>query len=124
LAIKADDSVAIGWGILGDCLNDLNRPLEAIECFLKATSLDPSIGALWSGLARAKVEGKDYEAAVKDFERAIAIVPTAARYNLLANALGELGRMSEGEEALRKALEIDPNREDAKSNMERLLNSR
>ena len=61
----------------------------------------------------------DMELAIEQFETVLKLQPNDANAEAnLGAALAELGRYSEAKIHLERALQIDPNQEDAKENLE------
>lgn len=93
-------------GNLGLCLTNLGRPEEAVECYQRSLQLfAPTFFNL--GLAQFKL--RRFEEALENFQLAAKIHPNDAEYfDLVGNALSELGRKTEAMAALERSLEVDP----------------
>jgi tetratricopeptide (TPR) repeat protein len=99
-------------------MNAKNYP-AAIEAFNKAGTMDPKQHVIWGQLAEAHNEisktktGAEKDtalaAAYENYKKAIELAPTDANYyNNYALALARGGKIPEMQEALDKAVQIDP----------------
>ncbi len=105
-----------GWAELGRLLHrELDQPDEAEQAYLRATAADPEDSWAWLQLGRLR------EFVQEDFEGAEAALRAGVRAEPNDTEIqGELGRflwvrggqmrLGEAEEALRRSLELDPNR--------------
>jgi Tfp pilus assembly protein PilF len=96
---------------LGLALLDLGRVDQAVVELTKAVELDPNRGDSYFHLGTAHAEARRWEDAVAAYRKAI-VQPSLTTMDLahqnLGLALFHLGRYREAEEALRFALNLDP----------------
>ena len=114
--VAAYDFYLRGWGLYQLYRQEDNE--KAIDLFKQAMGLDPKFALAYTGLASAYVErvvrfnGEQswIDSAINLSRQAIALDPKEVRgYTELANALSYKGENKEVHEAIRKALELDPN---------------
>ena len=106
-----------GYTNLGTAFFAIGRYEEAAEAFLKATELAPSDAVAWSNLGRAYhyIPGRASEAVTVQ-ERAVEMMRDRLRRNpaeaqgweRLSSMLEHLGRRSDAEEAMDRALRLSP----------------
>ena len=90
------------------CL-EIDELEEAQAAFDMALKLDDQDHLAIFGLATLSLLDEDYEAALEQVNRALAISPDEAGYrNLLGIVYSELGRRGEALEAFRDAMRLDP----------------
>lgn len=97
-----------------------NQPQEAIEEVDKAIALDPFHGMAFVTRAHARVDHKDFQGALADFNQALRLAPGDARANLLVgrgDAHFRLGQTARAIADYRKALEATPPSEFARSSL-------
>jgi len=114
--VAAYDFYLRGWALYQLYRQEDNE--KAIDLFKQAMGLDPKFALAYTGLASAYVErvvrfnGEQswIDSAINLSRQAIALDPKEVRgYTELANALSYKGENKEVHEAIRKALELDPN---------------
>ena len=114
--LAAYDFYLRGWALYQLYRQEDNE--KAIDLFKQAMGLDPKFALAYTGLASAYVErvvrfhGEQswIDSAVNLSRQAIVLDPKEVRgYTELANALSYKGEGKEAHEAIRKALELDPN---------------
>src|SRR5258708_684412 len=114
--VAAYDFYLRGWGLYQLYRQEDNE--KAIDLFKQAMGLDPKFALAYTGLASAYVErvvrfnGEQswIDSAINLSRQAIALDPKEVRgYTELANALSYKGENKQVHEAIRKALELDPN---------------
>jgi Flp pilus assembly protein TadD len=92
--------------------------LEALDCFKKATHLNPQYTKAWSNLGVCYGKLGRYQEAIDACKRAIKINPDdAAAHNNLGAMYGNLGRSQEAAEAFKQAIRIKPDDADAHYNL-------
>lgn len=74
--IDASPGFAPAWGLLGEALMLIGQPPDAEDAFGRAVALAPSNGLLWRRLGDAQHAGKDYEAALESYLRAVRESPS------------------------------------------------
>ena len=111
-AVACNPSNAIAYSQLGTALSFAGRPLEGVaklECSLRLNAQDPRIHFVITMLARAHLNARNPEDAVRKAETAIV---RNADYPLghlvLAAALGHLGRVEQAHAALEECERLDP----------------
>jgi adenylate cyclase len=83
--------------------------LAALRRYFRIDPRDPSVGAFLSQVAVGHYYCREYEAALEAAEEAIRSNPDfPLNYFWLPAALGQLGRIEEGREALKKAIAASP----------------
>ena len=106
LAAQPDHVPSLVW--LADMHLAQSQPAGAKPLLLKARTLAPREAAVLYGLGRVALEERDYAAAVRDLEAALALVPSATRVQYpLAMAYRGLGNTQAAEGHLRLRGEVD-----------------
>jgi len=82
---------------------------EARRSFEAALALEPARTKTLNNLARLELEDGRFDAALSLVERSLALDPGARALGLRGQALTNLGRFDDAKQALRDALEADPN---------------
>ena len=97
------------WMTLGPVLIEMNKFMEAIECYEAAVRTDPDNGVIWAGLANAYANASYPEKSVELFEKAIDLGAMTASTQLgYAHALKTVGRQDDSLTAYRKSIELQP----------------
>ena len=97
------------WLTLGALLMDMNKYMDAIGAYEKATQLEPKNAEAWAGLGNANARAMYPERAVQAFERSIAINDGAPGIlSAYAWELKTLGDQSGALKAYRRAIEAKP----------------
>ena len=73
-ALGADDG-PYEWFVRGSRLLDDGRSAEAATLFVRLVEADPTSRSAWEGLARARFDSRDFEAAASAFERLVELAP-------------------------------------------------
>ncbi len=97
------------WFSLGALLMEMNKYLEAISAYEKATMLDPDNGEAWAGLGGAFGRAMYPEKAVQAFERSLSIndaVPGVL--SAYAWELKTVGDQAAALDAYRRAIKVKP----------------
>lgn len=95
------------------------NPQQAVQILTQATQQDATKDLLWANLAEAqKLAAKSapdsagrkqgYDASVDSFKKAIAIKPTPAYYNNMADSMGKAGDFAGAIQAFDQAASLDP----------------
>ncbi|HEY6838681.1 MAG TPA: tetratricopeptide repeat protein, partial [Geobacteraceae bacterium] len=115
----------VGQFNIGNVLNDLALPREAVEYYTRAVSLDPSFVDAHFGKASTLYAVKDFEAACTAYRNVLALRPDhcEAAYGL-AMGLAELGQHEEAASWFRRAIALDPGKRDAYLALGNLLSMR
>ena len=110
-AVLLDDTAAQYHDALGVTLLQLQRPDLALAQFERALALDPSLGNVLFHVGLTLTEMRRWAEALDSLKKAVAMpmlpVPQLA-WQTLAVALLNLGQLDEAENALRFALNLDP----------------
>jgi tetratricopeptide (TPR) repeat protein len=107
---------------VGLVLLDQGKPTDAAKAFEKAIAANPRHGPANLNLAVAYFQMRDPHKALGQAQLALQVLPDDPKvYNLLGILSDILGRPDEAVNYLRKALEINPNYANAKSNLDRVL---
>lgn len=95
---------------LGVAHSNLGEHDKAIENYEEALNLDPDDYKTLAGLGDSKVRKKQYEDAIKHFDKAISLnpEPNPDDYEGLGDAYRKLGKSKEAIENYKKALKINP----------------
>jgi adenylate cyclase len=111
-ALAICPNLAAAYGPLGVALTYSGRPREGLAALETSIRLDPRTPVLVTRLSQVTAAlyfCRDYEAAVEAAERAIRSFPDSGPpYRWRAAALGQLGRIEETKEALKKAVAVSP----------------
>ena len=100
LALQAGHVPSLVW--LAEMRLAQNRPADARSLLLEAQALAPREPAVLFGLGRVALDAREYAAAVKDLEGALALAPAATRVHYpLAMAYRGLGDVQQAEAHLR-----------------------
>lgn len=119
LVIKLDPDLASGHNNLGCAYFQLGKPSQAEEHFKRAIELNPSDLGARKNLGDLYFNQKRYNEAIPIFEQVLLEDPTDAESLVsLANCYFHLGAYESAAIGYRKALEIKPNCEDARANLE------
>jgi tetratricopeptide (TPR) repeat protein len=113
MAIQENPNFYISSENLGNTLVKMGDIEAAIIAYRAAISVKPT--AVWSlyNLGKLLTEQGSFEEAVVYLQKSIAIKPESFYYNCLGLALAKLERVNEAEEALQKAVDLDPDCFDA-----------
>ena len=97
------------WLDLGLVLAELNKYMDAIDCYRSALENDPENPAVWAGLANAYALASYPERSLEAFEKSLAINPDAPGVRMsYAHSLKTLGRQRQAVEAYRAAVRLKP----------------
>ncbi len=103
----SDSNVGLGRAKIGDEKYD-----DAIKYFDKALELDPRSAYAFHNRAYTFFLKNDFEAAIQDYDRSIAIDPSAGRFLDRGNAYYGKGAKTEALEDFNRALDLEPNNYD------------
>jgi tetratricopeptide (TPR) repeat protein len=110
-AVDIDGNVTLYRSLLGLLYLDLQRPELALEQFQKAVEIDPKLADAWFHRGVALSEMRRWEDAIQSYRKAVALptltVPDLAHQSL-GMALYNVRRYAEAEQALRFAINLDP----------------
>ncbi len=112
------------YGNLGSAYRQMGLMADAKHCFEESLRLMPNRPIAIVGLGLVALHDGDSAEAVRQFQRAMAIQPTAVGYLLLARALEQAGRSADAEVARQVAGELSPNLDEAKKDAEGLINAK
>jgi tetratricopeptide (TPR) repeat protein len=83
---------------------------EAINCYDKALTIEPSIAGFWNNKGNAFDNMGRYQEAIACFDKAIELDPNITHiWNNKGRALSNLGKFQEAIACFDKAIELDPN---------------
>ena len=137
--LAIDPGYAPAWAALGEaiillenapcCYGKLTREeviARAGPALEQALKIDPDLAEAWAPLGMLRDRMKDNEGALAAYDRAIEINPNLARAHMWRAIIlsGKLGRLREGFEAEKRALELDPLNLSANANHARALADR
>ncbi len=110
-AVDIDPGVPLYRNLLGLLYLDLQRPELALEQFTTVTQLDPKMGDAWFHRGVALAEMRRWDEAIESYRTAVAL-PTLTVPDLAHQSLGlafyNVRRYAEAEQALRFAINLDP----------------
>lgn len=112
---------AHSWALLGELYSEQEQYAAAENAFDNAISSDPTLAAAFSGLGRVLSATGRHDRAERAYERSISLQPTTNRYVLLADARSRLGKDAGAEVALRHALSLEGDNEEAMLNLALLV---
>jgi tetratricopeptide (TPR) repeat protein len=110
-------SHAIAWAWLGNLLADREQFAEAEEAFHLAINADPNLAGAHSGLGRLFAALGQHRMAADAYERSILLQPTPSRFVLVADEYAALGDDQRADHALREALRLEADNEEALLNL-------
>ncbi|MBJ88407.1 MAG: sulfotransferase [Woeseia sp.] len=97
------------WQTLGALLMEMNKYLDAITAYTKATELEEKNADAWAGLGNAHARAMNPEEAARAFERSIAIDGDAPGIlSAYGWELKTLGNQAEALKAYRRAIKVRP----------------
>lgn len=110
LAIPPESAGAKASALVGlsDCLAHAGDNKGAIEYLQQAVALDPKNERNLRAMGTVYVDLEQYDEAIAAFEKAIAIAPTLASYELLGECYRVKKKYDLAEESLRDALRLGP----------------
>ena len=105
----------------GSCLLRLARDEEAVDVFIKATNINPKIGATWNNLGVALNKAGRYAEAIKTFNESIAVDPNSSEaYNNRGSLFASIGAYEIAKKDFDTALSLRPKNIDALFNKARI----
>jgi tetratricopeptide (TPR) repeat protein len=108
-ATQAAPDFTAAWLTQGALLLEMNKHMESIAAYLKATELEPDNAEAWAGLGNAYGRSMYPEKAVEAFARAIAISPSKAGIQMsYAHELKTVGDQAGALLAYRAAIQNRP----------------
>ena len=97
------------WMNLGPVLLEMNKHMEAIECYKSALKAAPDDGLVWAGLAHAYAQASYPEESVTAFEKAITLGAASAGVQMgFAHVLKTVGDQDRALDAYRAAIKEKP----------------
>ena len=118
LALECDDQRAIAWRLYSQSLLELGEYEEAVGAAERAVDLAPREVVMWEGLGRACEAAERWQEAERAFCEAAELAPAIARPHIFLGVLhARRGRHAEAEACYRRALEIEPDNEEAMHNL-------
>lgn len=97
------------WLDLGLVLAELNKHMDAIECYRSALHSDPESASVWAGLANAYAMASYPEQSLAAFEKSLALKPDAPGVQMsFAHSLKTMGRQDQAVQAYRAAVRLKP----------------
>lgn len=113
------DPQNVGWIIeLGNLLEQVGRPDQAIDWYRHALDLQPDLAVAWNNLGNALVQKGQAHAALEAFNRALEGHPGRAEVvSNRGNLFKEWGRLREAQVDYESALALDPHFPGARTNL-------
>jgi tetratricopeptide (TPR) repeat protein len=112
-ALEYEPRCADLWMWLGEMYAQDEQFSSAISSFETAIGLNSSLAAAHSALGRSLEELGKWGQAERALRSSIALAPTASRYVILAKVQLAQQKEDESEESIRRALELEPQNEEA-----------
>ena len=110
-AVQLDPENPTFRNALGVLLLDLRKPAEAEAEFQKAVALDANYAEAHHNLGLSFAEQGRYDQAIAAYRKALSLpiypTPEVGYYNL-GRAYAQINKLSEAEEALRTAIQLEP----------------
>ena len=107
-ALKVSPGDVEGLLLQGAIQMALKRPREALEPLTRAVAAAPRHGDAWQALGTVRIDLGQLEAAIADFDRALAIQSSPPAWANRASALLGLDRPEEALESANRALQLYP----------------
>jgi tetratricopeptide (TPR) repeat protein len=122
LTLRPNDADALTR--LGVTLMATDQTADGLAAFRRAVDANPQSGEARRNLAAALLDTNDPAGALVHASAAVALRPRdSVAHELFGRALALQGRLGEGAEQLRQALQLDPGNADARAELERLSSS-
>ncbi|MGL4880507.1 MAG: tetratricopeptide repeat protein [Waterburya sp.] len=99
--------MAEAYKIWGNALQRMGKTGEAMSCYARAVEIQPNLAEVYSGIADIYTQQEKWQAAIKHYQKAIIIKPSAEIYRSLANAWEQLGEPKKAQLNLYQAEEIE-----------------
>ncbi|MBI4424897.1 MAG: tetratricopeptide repeat protein [Elusimicrobia bacterium] len=128
-ALKADETLAPAWSMLGICFHRTGKLQEGLDCFDRAVKLAPDSAPFWSNRAHTLNAMDRFEeglaSADKALERDEALADAWNNKGVSLQCLGsrdrQLGRVQEALRCFNRALQLDGRHALAQKNKERAV---
>jgi len=120
--IKLKPDYSFAWVNLGSTYGDMGKIDKAIECFKKTIEISPNYAKPYQNLGVAYFYDKKYEDAIKSFEKFIEMNNDTAdesTFYTVAQSYKHLKNKEKYKEFLKRILEVNPNNELAKAELEK-----
>ena len=109
------------YSYLGVCLKEMGNYREAIDILKRAESLDRERTDIHNLMGFCHFKLKEYETAIECFRNVLALNPSSGiDYANIASNYRDMGKTDEAVQYYRLALELDPNLDFARENLEKL----
>ena len=116
-----EQDISMIYFYIGLCYKDMNMYREAISPLKMAIDCDPQIKEFYNLLGYCYFKIKEYEKSIESFSKVLALDPTSAiDYANIASNLEKMGKIEEAIGLYRLALELEPDIDFARKNLERL----
>jgi tetratricopeptide (TPR) repeat protein len=114
---------ATAYGNLGSAYRQMGELMKAKQCFEMALQLTPDrpMAMAIIGLGLIAQKNGDFAEAVRQYSRAMAVLPTDVGFLLLARALHEEGRLDEANAIYERVARLSSNLAEAQATAESLL---
>jgi tetratricopeptide (TPR) repeat protein len=99
--------MAEAYKIWGNALQRMGRTGEAMSRYARAVEIQPNLAEVYSGIADIYTQQEKWQAAIKHYQKAIIIKPSAEIYRSLAHAWEQLGEPEKGQLNIYQAEEIE-----------------
>jgi tetratricopeptide (TPR) repeat protein len=108
--------------LLGQALDRLGQPLEAVKALDQAIALDPKLAAAHANRANIMVDAGLPDEALKGFDKALALEPNSPHELINRGGLLELvGRLEDALKDYEHALKLEPNTAEVHANLGSVL---
>lgn len=106
-ATKILPDMAEAYKIWGNALQRMGNTAEAMSCYAKAVEIKPNLAEVYAGLADIYRQQDKLQQAVKHYQKAIIIKPSAEIYRKLAEVWQQLNDSEQAKLNWQKALELE-----------------
>lgn len=99
--------MAEAYKIWGNALQRMGKTAEAMSCYAKAIEIKPNLAEVYAGIADIYVQQDKLNPAIKHYQKAIIIKPSARVYRSLADTWQRLGESGKAQLNIHKAIKLE-----------------
>ncbi len=99
--------MAEAYKIWGNALQIMSQTGEAMACYARAVEVKPNLADVYAGIADIYAQQLKWQQAIKHYQKAIIIKPSAKTHRKLAAIWEEVGETEKAEFSLYQALELE-----------------
>lgn len=100
-------TMAEAYKIWGNALQRMGQTGEAMACYARAVEVKPNLADVYAGIADIYAQQLKWQQAIKHYQKAIIIKPSAKTYRKLAAIWEEVGETEKAEFSLYQASELE-----------------